>query len=414
MRVQDEPPIHLTYCLNVHRGETWAENLQALRDKTLRVRDAIAGGEPFGLGLRLSAHAAAELHHPDVLAEFRQFLEAEGLYVFTINGFPYGQFHDTAVKEAVYHPDWRCQRRLEYTNRLTDILAGLLPEGVAGSISTVPGSYKAWIRTREDLTTMTQTIAEAAAYMRFVRDHRGKEVCLALEPEPDCYLGSMDETLDFCRRPLMEIGTAYLMDEQGLDRGKAEKILRRHVGICFDAAHMAVEFEDLTAAMGRLREAGVPLAKVHLSSALRLTPTAQTLQRLEEFSEEVYLHQVRARSADGRLRSYPDLPAALRDADGATGEGEEWRVHFHVPLFFEAYQGLRSTTSLFTDEFVSSLRSGITQQIEIETYTFGVLPDALRPDDVVEGIAREYEWVMARLFAKTPPPRSAAQRAEQT
>lgn len=400
MRIQDDPPIHLTYCLNVHAGQTWAENLAAIREKTLRVRDAVAGDrKAFGLGLRLSAQASAELHHADVLAAFGEFLDRENLYVFTVNAFPYGQFHDTAVKEDVYRPDWRCLRRLEYTNRVADVLAGLLPEGVAGSISTVPGSYKGWIRTREDLASMVQMIADAAVHLGFLRDHYGKEICLALEPEPDCYLGNMDETLEFCAGHLLEIGTEHLMASHGLDRPKAEKILRRHVGVCFDTAHMAVEFEDLADALGRLRSAGVPLAKVHLSSALRLAPTVKTLRRLEEFSEEVYLHQVKARGANGQIRSYPDLPAALQDASAAASD-EEWRVHFHVPLFFEGYQGLRSTRGLFTDEFVAALTGGITQQIEIETYTFGVLPDALRAADIPEAIAREYDWVLRRMLGR--------------
>jgi len=399
MRVQHDPPIHLTYCLNVHAGEAWSENFAAIRDKTLRVRDAVAGGEPFGLGLRLSARASAELNHPDVLEELRLFLDAERMYVFTVNAFPYGQFHGTKVKEDVYSPDWRSLRRLEYTTRVADVLAGLLPDGVPGSISTVPGSYKLWIRAQEDLVSMVQMMADAAAHLSFLRDQYGKQICLALEPEPDCYLGSADETLAFCAGNLLSLGTEHLMADRGLDRRKAERILRRHVGVCFDTAHMAVEFEDLAAALGRFRSAGVPLAKVHLSSALRLKPTPQTLRRLEEFSEEVYLHQVKARGAGGRIRGYPDLPAALADAGAAAGD-EEWRVHFHVPLFFEEYQGLASTTSLFTDEFRAALTGGITQQIEMETYTFGVLPQPLRADDIAEGIAQEYRWVLRRLFGR--------------
>ena len=392
MKVQDTPPLHLTYCLNVHRGETWGENFQAIRDKALRVRDAVAAdGQPFAIGLRLSARAAAELCESAILRNFADFLAREHLYVFTINGFPYGQFHDTAVKEDVYRPDWRDPRRLAYTNRMADLLAAILPEDTPGSISTVPGSYKPWIRTPADLSTMVAMLADAAVHL----DRLDREICLALEPEPDCYLATMDELLNFCTGPLLEIGIPYLAESAGLSNADAERVLRKRIGVCFDTAHMAVEFEDLAGALNRLASAGVPLAKVHLSSALRLRATPATLARLADFCEEVYLHQVKVRGADGRVRSYPDLPQALADAPQY---GDEWRVHFHVPLFFEEYEGLRSTTDLFTDKFISRLKGGITQQIEIETYTFGVLPAPLRAADITEAIAREYRWTLNRFF----------------
>ena len=393
MKVQDAPPLHLTYCLNVHPGETWPENLAAIRDKTLRIRDAVAtDGQPFAIGLRLSAAAADELADPATLSHFAEFLDDERLYVFTINGFPYGQFHNTSVKDDVYRPDWRDRRRLTYTNRMADILAALLPEDTPGSISTVPGSYKSWIRTPADLAAMATTLADAAAYL-----HRlPRKICLALEPEPDCYLATMDELLNFCTGPLLELGVPHLTGTTDLDAAAAERILRERIGLCFDTAHMAVEFEDLAAALARLQSAGVPLAKVHLSSALRLQATPQTLTRLADFCEEVYLHQTKVRGHDGRIRSFPDLPQALA-ADPQYGD--EWRVHFHVPLFFDEDAGLRSTTDLFTDEFIAALTGGLTQQIEIETYTFGVLPAPLRAADITDAIAREYQWTRRRFFS---------------
>ena len=160
MRIRRDPPLHLTYCLNVHPGETWAENFAAVREKALRVKALVGRPGPFGLGLRLGGIAARTLSAPAAIAEFRAFCDASELYVFTVNGFPYGRFHGTSVKENVYRPDWRQPERLAYTNQLTDILAALLPEGVRGSISTLPGSYKAWIKTRADVRTAAGNIAK--------------------------------------------------------------------------------------------------------------------------------------------------------------------------------------------------------------------------------------------------------------
>ena len=134
--------IHLGYCTNIHRGESWEETWRGLRDYTLRVRERVAKGKPYGIGLRLSERAARELVQPCQLAEFQEWLEANDCYVFTINGFPYRAFHGQRVKEQVFKPDWTTKERLDYTCLLFDILSKLLPKGMSGSVSTLPGSHR--------------------------------------------------------------------------------------------------------------------------------------------------------------------------------------------------------------------------------------------------------------------------------
>ena len=378
MQVRDDPPVHLTYCLNVHPGESWAESFSAIREYALGVRDRVARDEPFGLGLRLSARAAGQLGQADALREFKAFLDAEGLYVFTINGFPYGRFHATAVKEDVYRPDWRSPARRDYTIRLAHVLAELLPDGVAGSISTVPVSYKPWIKSEVDLTRAIDMLTGAAGHLAGIRKRTGKDIRLALEPEPDCYVETSDEAIAFFTGPL---------------RDRVDDAARRQIGLCFDTAHMAVEFEDPAESISRLQAADVRIGKIHLSAAIRLEPTPEALARLESFAEGVYLHQVKARRTSGEIRSFADLPEALA---AEPEDWDEWRVHFHVPLFFESDGLLSSTADLLTGEFAETIAGGATDHLEIETYTFDVLPDDLRPTDVTESIAREYEWVLEK------------------
>ena len=413
MRIQELPPLHLTYCLNVHPGETWVENFAAIREKALAVRDRVVlAGQPFGLGLRLGRQAADELAAEPNLRAFREFLAGENLYVFTINGFPYGPFHGTAVKENVYRPDWRSLRRLDYTLLLADILAELLPEGVGGSISTVPGAYKDWIGTERDRNAMVWMLAEAARHCEAIFRRRGREVRIALEPEPDCFLENTDDAVEFFTGPLLREGAAFLSREHALAAKDAEPALRRFLGVCLDTAHIAVQFEDPAASLQRLASAGVPVCKVQLSAALRLCPTDETLRRLGEFAEGVYLHQVKSRLPGGELVSYRDLPEALAAAARPHGcthrsrgtldgtPGAEWRVHFHVPLFLDDYQGLQSTGPLLKGPFAQALREGACEHLEIETYTFNVLPRGLRAADVVDGIAREYRWVLDDLLRR--------------
>ena len=406
MRIQDSPPIHLTYCLNVHPGEAWRENLAAIQDKASAVRDRVAAAHPeladrpFGLGLRLSARAAEELSAGDKLDRLREELERRRMYAFTINGFPFGQFHAAAVKENVYSPDWRSARRRDYTIRLADILARLLPAGVTGSISTVPGSYRPWINTREDVCDMAHMLADVAAHLHRLREGSGAEIRLGLEPEPECYVETTPQAIEFLAGPVADIGGRRLAAALGLGRDDAEQALRRHVGVCLDAAHAAVEFEDPAESLRTLNQAGVTLAKVQLSSALSLRPEPAALRQLEDFRDPVYLHQVKVWSPPGEIVGYPDLGEALATAGGDLPQ-QKWRVHFHVPLFFEKLGALESTSSLLTGEFAAMLRQGLGgEHLEIETYTWGILPPALRPTDVTEGIAREYDWVLANMLSQ--------------
>ena len=107
---------------------------------------------------------------------------------------------------------------------------------------------------------------------------------------------------------------------------------------------------------------------------------------------------MKVRTAGGQIFSYADLPAAMADAK-ARGPGSEWRVHFHVPLFSGRYGPLQSTASLLEPAFWRQLKGGAGGHLEIETYTFGVLPDGLRTADVVDNVVREYQWVVKKLAA---------------
>ena len=378
MRLQNDPPLHLTYCLNIHPGETWAENFEAVRTHALAVKRLVSADRPFGLGLRLSNAASGQLAGERALSEFKAFLDANGLYVFTVNAFPYGAFHGTTVKQDVYRPDWRVRERVDYTNRVADILAALLPEGVTGSISTVPLCY----RKRPDaLDAIVRNLTDCALRLAEIRARTGKTIVLALEPEPDCTIENTDETVAFFTGALSEAGP--------------RDAVRRHVGVCVDVCHLAVEFENPAQSIDRLSEAGINIAKVQLSSALRCNGTPAAIERLHVFCEPVYLHQVKVRRADGSLLSYDDLEDALRRHEPA--EGDEWRVHFHVPLYLAEYGELRSTNALYTPELARLLLSGVTGHLEIETYTFDVLPEAVREADVTRNIVREFEWVISYL-----------------
>jgi sugar phosphate isomerase/epimerase len=388
MRIQTQPDVHLTYCLNIHPGEQLADVIAALRGPAAAVARQVAGGRPFGVGLRISAQAAQALQAPERRAELKAALAEHQLYAFTINGFPYGNFHGEKVKADVYKPDWRTAQRAEYTRQLADLLAELLPEGLTGSISTVPGSYRAWLKTDGDIGAICNRLLDTVQHMHGIRLRSGREIQLALEPEPACMLETTDESIAFFHHRLFPAARA---------RGLDEAVVRRHLGICLDTCHAALAFEEAAASLRRLRAEGLAVPKVQLSAALRTLQPAQARDALAPFGEPVYLHQVNARAADGAPVSWVDLPNALADARWA-GLAEA-RVHFHVPLFWTGAGLLRSTTDTLGADFFALLREGVTPHVEVETYTFSVLPWAMRGGDVTACVVRELEWTLERLQA---------------
>ena len=197
---------HLTYCLNIHPGESWADVKSAVTLHALAVKALVVPDAPFGLGLRLAYGAVEELRRSGEAASWRNWLAEHGLYVFTVNGFPYGTFHGRPVKTAVYRPDWRTPERLNYTLHLAEALSELLPEGQDGSISTAPGSYKAWLRGVEDERQIARQLAAAAAALAVLERRTGREIHLGLEPEPDCMLETTDETVRFFNERLIPDG----------------------------------------------------------------------------------------------------------------------------------------------------------------------------------------------------------------
>ncbi len=394
MQIQNQSPLHLTYCLNIHPGETLAENLAAIRQHAVAVKQRLAPRRPFGLGLRLGAAAAAELRAPAARKKMRDELDALGLYAFTINGFPYGQFHGARVKENVYAPDWRTRERLDYTCLLADILADLLPEGLSGSISTLPGSFKPWIHKEADVRAMAQNLVACARHLAALRAKTGREIHVGMEPEPFCFLEMTDEVIKFFEGPL----AAACAD------AAERELVRRHLGVCLDTCHAALQFESPLDALRRYRAAGLRVSKIQLSAALEVVlaefrgnrnSRPEEVEALRAFDEPVYLHQTKARFKSGELLAWPDLSDAL-PAIAESGRLETVRVHFHVPLFWKGGAPLRSTAPDLSAEFFREACAA-TGHLEVETYTFAVLPETMRAAGVVDCIGRELEWVLQRL-----------------
>jgi sugar phosphate isomerase/epimerase len=396
MKVGAAPDVHLTYCTNIHAGESWLDLRATLLDHVVAVKRLVAPGCAFGVGLRVSARAAGELEHPSAREDLRRILAENGLYVFTINGFPYGSFHATRVKESVYRPDWLESPRVSYSESLARLLATLLPDGVDGSVSTVPIAYVLRMNGAPDDERAADALVSHAAFLNTLYDTTGHTIGLALEPEPACRLETGEDAVAFFERTVFRREcVARYASRTGLAGAAAEESLRRHLGVCLDTCHAAVEFEDTDQSINRLQAAGIRVLKIQLSAGLSVRPaTRERVAALAPFADDVYLHQVVIRDGSDTSR-FVDLPDALDH--GRTGDCAEWRIHFHVPLFLAELGPFRSTQEVVAGLLDRQRARAISTHLEVETYTWDVLPQAYRSFDIVDAIAREIGWVRARL-----------------
>jgi sugar phosphate isomerase/epimerase len=361
---------HIGYCLNIYPGESAAAVCEHITRECPRVKAAVCPDADMGIGLWLAAKAAKAFRSDP--QRLRRLLADQHLYAFTVNAFPFGDFHARPVKANVYRPDWSSPERLAYTVDVAHVLSLLLPEGVDGSISTVPVAYG-----KVCPSGAVENLVAAAAALEKVEARTGRLIRLALEPEPDCYLERVDECIGFFDRL----------------RRQNPALVDRYLGICLDVCHSALQFEDPGVVLRRLKQAGIGVPKVQVSAALEVEdPTDADLTYLKAFDDGIYFHQTRVRAEDASLLHFSDLPDALADRP----EGH-WRVHFHVPLHFEAPgTKVHSTAALLNGEFFKQVLQSTTH-LETETYTFAVLPEKCQ--DASASVSDELAFVSRAVQA---------------
>ncbi|MGW8195661.1 MAG: metabolite traffic protein EboE [Desulforhopalus sp.] len=355
----------VSYCTNIHPAESWQEIFSAVRRYAPVVKKRISPEKPFPIGLRLSGQAAREMTAGDA-GDFHSWCKDEGYYVATLNGFPYGTFHHTPVKQSVYLPDWRFGERLEYTKKLADLLAGWLPAAMTGSISTVPVGFRSCIDA-ESLPVAKKNIRAALEHLDHLSQKTGKEILLSMEPEPGCRLETTGDVVDF-----------FAELELSPD-------LRGRLAVCYDCCHQALQFESPAESLKLLADNDIRIGHVQVSSALRLSNPQIGL--LQGFQESCYLHQAVGRREDGELLRYDDLDLAISAAPSGV---EEWRVHFHLPVFVDNALVCESTR-FFLQEILPLFPAHL--PLEVETYTWTILPPELQGGTVTDCLVREIEWV---------------------
>ena len=484
----------LTYCSNIHAGESWAEVFEALKINIPFVKQAVCPEKPFGIGLRLSNAATKELLSNNQIAYFKQWLYDNDCYVFTMNGFPYGGFHNTTVKDDVYKPDWTSNERLSYTSNLIKVLEQLIPKNTEAGISTSPLSYKPWIidscNTIDMYEAASINLIKCVVELHQIRATTGKYIHLDIEPEPDCLLENSKETIAFFNNYLIPFGINHLTVTLNVTPEIARKIITDHITVCYDVCHFAVEFENHALALNAFTNAGIKIGKVQISSALKVVlddtqsyahpdpegrnrtnieidfeknsafahpnPEERSrtnieidfeknsafahpdhegrsrtnseidfeknsafahpdhegssrtnseidfeknkrngiLKQYQSFAESTYLHQTIVKDKENKLHHFSDLPQAL--AHFYNEQFVEWRTHYHVPVFMKSYNQLQSTQEDIIEVLALLKQHQFTNHLEVETYTWEVLPLENRLP-LNQSVVRELQWVVEQF-----------------
>ena len=372
----------LSYCTNVHPGLTVAEVESGLVEFTVPTKKRFGD---LAAGLWLARPVVSELlESPAAIDTFADRLCESGLLCYTLNTFPYGNFHDTRVKENVYIPDWATQDRYDYTLDCARVLARLMPgDGMDGSLSTVPLGFRGFEHSDDFLEQCGSRLIDLAEALAKLRDETGRTIRLAIEPEPLCVLETTDETLSFFAR----------LRELAAERNSLE-VTNEFLGVCYDVCHQSVEFEDVAASIRSLADANVRINKVHITCAIRLEQPAQNEEArkaLATFVEPRYLHQTIARQADGTIHRLTDLTedAALTPTS-ELANADEWRVHFHVPVNAESLGPLQTTRPDLRRALAAVRDLDYAPHLEVETYTWQVLPGE-NPPSLIDGLTAELE-----------------------
>ena len=389
---------HLTYSTLVHAGDNWDQMRASVEEFVPQVKKRLGVEGKFGVSLRISGDSQKTLSESaEARSALKKFLDDEGLYVFTINAFPYGPFKGQRVMERVYEPDWTTNQRVEYTKSIADILVEITDADTPPSIQTAPLAFAPNVSDENYIARFTTSVFEVLAHLYQLEARTGRRVKLSIEPEPACYLETTDETVAFFKeRMYAPAGVAELAKIAQIPLSEAEGAIKRYLGIVFDIGHQSVGFEDIPQSLEKLVNAGIPIFKLQEAAALWVESLSlDIVPELRRFTDTIYLSQTSLKTADGIVK-YLNLGEAL-DAYEANPVPTEMRTHFHVPVFLEEIGPFKTTRFAVQQALAMHRKQPLSDHLEIETYTWDVLPAELKTGDIVDYVSRELEFVMKEL-----------------
>jgi hypothetical protein len=376
---------NLSYCLNAFDFTSdWKYTLTEIDRcfNTVREMSGFSSDKMTGLGFWTSEFFLELMRDPDNFRYLQEFLEKRNYYISTVNAFPYGVFHNQPVKDKVYMPNWLNEKRVDFTIKAAEFLEKFLPDGGSGSISTLPGAYRRHIRdyNGDSLRLIARNLEKTAEYLAYLYEKTGKKIRLGIEMEPDCIWETPDEFAGFYKK--------YMLPN---------RYSREYIGVCYDTCHQELIENGPGAGLEILERYEIPVVKIQLSAALQIQNGAKFAD-IKEFDEPVYLHQTRIfNEKNGTIcETFSDIP----ELRSYSGDDVTLKCHFHLPLFWDS-----DNTSFKSarKELLAVIRyikanPGFCRDLEIETYTYSVLPDCVDFRSIGSAVSKEYDWVVKCLM----------------
>jgi hypothetical protein len=390
---------HLTYSTLVHPGDTWAEMKNSLQTYLPGVKAKFSPEKPMGVSLRLSGSTVETLlAEPSERTWLKEFLIRENLYVFTVNAFPHGPFKNQIVKAEVYEPDWTTETRTKYTMNIADILAEVTGKDVEPTIQTAPLAYRPKVTSPEYEDSFNQNIYRVIAHLMNLEIRTGRRVKLAVEPEPYCFLETIPETIDWFNAKIYTLDAAKAISKlSGQPLSECFGATRRYLGIVLDICHQSVEFENIADDIHALNDACIPIFKLQEAAALQVgVVTPEIVEELKKYTGTIYLSQT-TQLKDGVLKRFLNLEDAIQEYEQDPSGTREWRTHFHVPVFLKDLGPFQTTRGGIDAALKEHAKNPLSNHLEIETYTWDVLPEHLKTGDISEYVIRELEYVRDEL-----------------
>jgi hypothetical protein len=390
---------HLTYSTLVHPGDTWADMKNSLQTYLPGVKKKFSPDKPMGVSLRLSGSSVETLlAQPEERAWLKNFLIVENLYVFTVNAFPYGPFKNQIVKAEVYEPDWTTEQRTKYTMNIADILSEVTGKDVEPTIQTAPLAFRPKVISAEYQNEFNQNIYRVIAHLMNLEIRTGRRVKLAVEPEPFCFLETIPETVDWFNEKIYTLEAAKAISQySGQPLSECFGAARRYLGVVLDICHQSVEFENISEDIGALNDSCIPIFKLQEAAALQVgVVTPEIVAELKKYTGTIYLSQT-TQLKDGVLKRFLNLEEAIEEYEQDPSGTREWRTHFHVPVFLKDLGPFQTTRGGIDAALKEHAKNPLSNHLEIETYTWDVLPEHLKTGDISEYVLRELEYVRDEL-----------------
>lgn len=391
---------NLTYCSNIHKGLNWYYIFNNLKKFNIKLKVKTKFKNKFCLGLQIHNLAVNQFFLENSIKNLESWLLRNNFYISNINGFSYWPFHKNFIKEKIYFPDWSSVERKIYTKKLIKILLTFLPKGVIGSISTLPVSYKLILNNKitDNLLNLSViNFCDVVIYLLNIFNKTGNIIHIDIEPEPNCFLSSINDVIYFFNEWLFSKGSCYIAKKLNISQFKSEYYIRNYIRICYDICHFSVNYNDHIDVLKTLNKNGIKIGRFQISSALKfcfnknLFVDKNFFKNLFFLSKSPYLHQT-FENYYGKLFKFEDLSFAFDNFFKSNILPNEWTIHYHVPIFFDGFFEIKSTQSHIIEVFNFLKFSLKKYNFEIETYTWNFLPSKIKVD-ILSSIKYEYFWV---------------------